>query len=209
MLIAHVQLAAMPGSPYSQSRYHGMDENSNESKDQYEQRTWRERMTVDPETGEVMIPPMALKKSLDAAASRRGEKVPGKGRREFAKYFLSGIQVYEPVRLGIRKEEVTGERLFVPSDGVKGGSKRVARTFPKIVGWRGTAEYTILATDVITKDVFVRHLADAGLYIGVGRFRPERGGFYGRYHSLGIEWREEAGIGVLDEGTESQEVPVN
>jgi hypothetical protein len=39
--------------------------------------------------------------------------------------------------------------------------------------------------------VFAEHLREAGNFIGVGRFRPEKGGYYGRYKVNGIEWRIE------------------
>ena len=40
----------------------------------------------------------------------------------------------------------------------------------------------------ITKEVFEEAVRYAGTAVGVGRFRPERGGFFGRYAVDKFEW---------------------
>jgi len=35
--------------------------------------------------------------------------------------------------------------------------------------------------EIITKEVFERTLTMAGQFIGIGRFRPQNNGFYGRF----------------------------
>jgi hypothetical protein len=176
-------------SPYSQSRFHDTPklQDGREKPDEYEQRTWRER-TNHMSDGRIFIPPMAFKKSLETGAKFRGEKIKGKNMATYSKHFLAGVLVMDPLVLPVTKEDVTGERLFVPSDGKTGGGKRVMRTFPVIPEWSGDVTYHILDDAIITEDVFERTLIDAGNYIGVGRFRPERGGFYGRYRATAIKW---------------------
>ena len=73
------------------------------------------------------------------------------------------------------------------ADGKKGSGTRVARTFPVIHEWDGTAEVMIL-DESITKDVFTRYLEEAGKFIGIGRFRPRNGGFYGRFSVGEVLW---------------------
>jgi len=59
---------------------------------------------------------------------------------------------------------------------------------PVIPNWNGDVEYYVL-DETITPDVFEKHLQEAGNFIGIGRFRPENGGFYGRYKVNKISWK--------------------
>ena len=94
--------------------------------------------------------------------------------------------VTDPLTLSIKKDAVESEELFVPSDGKAGGSSRVWKTFPIIKEWEG--EITILVLDeVITEKVLARHLDIAGKFKGIGRFRPENAGYYGRFEVKGIK----------------------
>ena len=52
---------------------------------------------------------------------------------------------------------------------------------------QATVPFHVLA-DEITPDVFEEHLKQAGAFVGIGRFRPERGGFYGRFAIKNIKW---------------------
>ena len=38
-----------------------------------------------------------------------------------------------------------------------------------------------MVDETITKDVLLKHLEQAGNFIGVGRWRPINGGMYGRF----------------------------
>jgi len=166
-------------APYSQSAPVKSSPGDHEDKNAFEERTWRERMHVTP-AGEVFIPPMGIYHSLCAAARFRNQGIKGQGKKTYTKRFESGVLIYELVMLGIKAADVKGERLFVPSDGKPGGGKRVWRIFPQIPEWRATVEL-ILADDLISEEVFRAHLEDAGKFIGLGRFRPEHRGFYGRF----------------------------
>lgn len=174
-------------SPYSQSKHIMVESIDREGKDDYEKRTWRERMHYDKD-GFVFMPPMSFKKSLDRAAAFRGEKIKGKGQATYSKHFLAGVLVMDPLKLKVKKDDVPGEWLFVPADGKPGGNTRVSRCFPVIHEWKGEVVYHILDDAVITENVFERHITDSGNFIGVGRFRPERGGFYGRYKVVDLKW---------------------
>jgi len=97
--------------------------------------------------------------------------------------------VVEPLYIGVNKENLEGEWLFVPSDGVRGGGKRVEKCFPVIKKWKGKVPFLIL-DEKITEEVFGRHLESAGNFIGIGRFRPRNNGYYGRFKVVNIEWKE-------------------
>lgn len=173
-------------SPYSQSRYHDSDKLNKEIPKDYEARTWRERLHVNPD-GNVFIPPMALKNCLSDVAKFLSVQIPGKGKATYTKHFEAGVLVMEPIVLPIKKDDVKSEWLFVPSDGVRGSGKRVQKCFPIIHEWMGDATFYIL-DETITEDVFVHHLREAGNFIGIGRFRPRNNGFYGRFQVTDVAW---------------------
>src|SRR5438445_4213931 len=86
----------------------------------------------------------------------------------------------------LKSEDVQPLWLNVPSDGMTGGTKRVPKAFPQISsGWQGTADIHVL-DDTITKDVLLRHLTEAGNFIGVGAMRVQNGGISGRFKVLSI-----------------------
>lgn len=174
-------------SPYSQSRAIQSIRNTGESHDAFEQRTWKERLHVN-EDGFVFIPPMAIKNMLSDCARFLSESVPGKGKATYTKHFEAGIMVLTPAVMSIKAEDVSGETLFVPSDGKKGGSKRVFKTFPYMPKWSANIE--ILLIDPILEDKpgkVKEYLEHSGKFIGLGRFRPRNGGFYGRFEVKNFE----------------------
>ena len=166
-------------SPYSQSKYHGTEKLPKESSSDYEKRTWRERLHINSE-GYVFIPPMAFKNCLSEVAKFLSIQIPGKGKSTYTKHFEAGVIVTDAVVLKVKKDDVPGEWLFVPADGVRGSGKRVENCFPVINDWKGEVAFHIL-DDTITPDVFEQHLREAGSFIGIGRFRPRNNGFYGRF----------------------------
>mgnify|MGYP007089981390 CR=1 FL=1 len=172
-------------SPYSKSRYHGTPELEKEHKVDYEKRTWRNRVHANDD-GFVFIPPMAFKNCLSEAAKFLSIQINGKGKATYTKHFEAGVLITDPLVLDIKKEDVDGEWLFVPSDGKRGGGTRVERCFPLFKTWQG--EITIhVIDDTITEEILVKHLEEAGKLIGIGRFRPRNNGFYGRFKVESVE----------------------
>jgi hypothetical protein len=200
----HIAKVTIEGtSPYSQSRNIDKLEHPKKPKEQpddYEQRTWRYRMHVDSE-GYVEIPGTAFADSLKAAARRLQLQVPSKGKTQWTKYFEAGIDVPMPTRLGVKADSVVCDRLFVPSDAKQGGGTRVYRHFPRIeAGWSGGVTFFVM-DDMITESVFTQVLRSAGILVGIGRFRPEKRGFYGRFRVNSVEWIEDgdAAMGMAAE----------
>ena len=174
-------------SPYSQSRHYTTPKLEKELAKDYGERTWRDRLHTNRE-GFVFIAPMSFKNCIAEAAKFLGKSIPGKGKSTYTKHFEAGILVTEPLVLPIRKEDVDGEWLFVPSDGIRGSGKRVDKCFPVIHNWEGKVQFIIL-DETITKDVFLEHLQHAGSLIGIGRFRPRNNGYYGRFTVENLEWK--------------------
>jgi hypothetical protein len=191
MLRVEARLKSIPASPISFSKALQTLKETGEGHDDYDNRVWRERMHID-EQGEVFIPPMAFKLCLEDCARFLSESVPGKGKATFTKHFEAGVMCMEPGNLGVKAKDVICERLYVPSDGKKGGSKRVWRNFPRINQWETTAVFYVFDPILIAKpDKIHEYLVHAGKFIGLGRFRPRRGGWYGRFTVESFETSEE------------------
>lgn len=174
-------------SPYSQSRYIGEKKTRDETHADFEKRSWHLRCHFNEE-GNVFIPPMCFKNCLSEAAKYKSIQIPGKGKSTYTKHFEAGVLVTEPLVLPITRETLQSEMLHVPSDGRRGGTTRVEKTFPLIPSWAGSVEFLIF-DDTITTEVFEEHLGDAGSFIGIGRFRPRNNGFYGRFSVKSITWK--------------------
>lgn len=179
---AHLKSA----SPYSASRAHETPKLDRETPDAYEQRTWREKAHVMPD-GHIYIPQMAFKQALDTAAKMLGIQIKGRGKSTYSKFFRAGVLVMDPAVLKITKDQLQSERIHCNADGVRGSGKRVWRIFPTIPEWKADVQFHILANE-ITNDIFEEHLIQSGSFVGVGRFRPENGGFYGRFSVESITW---------------------
>lgn len=175
-------------SPYSQSRHYTTPKTEKEGPRDYEARTWRDRLHTLPD-GRVFIPPMSFKNCLSEAAKFLSISIPGKGKSTYTKHFEAGVLVTDALVLNVKKDEVLGEWLFVPSDGVRGSGKRVDKCFPIIQEWAGEVTFYIL-DETITEPVFRKHLEQAGQFIGMGRFRPRNNGFYGRFLVESLKWSE-------------------
>lgn len=175
-------------SPYGQSRAFLVDKMPSESHDDYEKRSWRNRIHANND-GSVFIPPMVFKKALDGAAKYGSLQIPGKGKSTYTKFFESGTLIMDPVPLPLKKADVIGEWLFLDANGKKGkqSSGRVLRCMPRIESWEGEViifviDETVLHTKQNSNITVLEHfLKLAGSRIGIGRFRPENGGFYGRF----------------------------
>ena len=185
MRIATVTIEGI--APYQMSRNHCAPKKDRETADDYERRTWIEKGHY-TESGQVYIPQMAMKQALTDIARYLGMQIPGKGKSTYTKHFESGVLLVEPILLlspgkphkPITRNDIIEERYYCNADGKRGSAKRVWRHFPTVKNWAATFTVDIL-DNTITPDVFKHHLEQAGKFKGVGRFRPEKGGFYGRF----------------------------
>lgn len=186
----HIVTAHVRGSsPLVFGRYHGTPKLNKELADAYERRTWREKLHINEE-GVVVIPAMAWKNCISGAAKYLSVQIPGKGKSTYTKNFESGVLVFDDTDIGVKKDEVNCIEMFVPADGVRGSGKRVLKFFPQIPkGWETVVTFHIF-DDLITEDVFLHHLKQAGLLIGIGSFRVRNNGTCGRFRVESLEWRE-------------------
>lgn len=175
-------------SPYSQSRPIVTVKDDKEDHHEFEKRIWRERIHLGDD-GIVFIPGMCFKMSLDTAVKFLGLKIPGRRNATYTKHFLAGVLVLDNAPIGLRNENVEPEWLYMNSDGIRGSGKRVWRCYPLIKQWIADVTFYV-ADDTITKEVFEKVLAEAGKFIGIGRFRPEKGGFKGRFQVMETVWAD-------------------
>jgi hypothetical protein len=175
-------------SPFQYSRFHNTPKLEKEGPNDYEERTWIERAHVSND-GKCFIPPMAFKNCLSEAAKFLGVQIPGKGKSNYTKHFEAGVLVVDPLVLPVTKAELAqcGLWLHVPSDGRRGGTKRVMKCFPVIREWSGDVTFLIF-DEVIKEDVFKYHLEQAGKFIGIGAFRPRNNGYFGRFAVEKVLW---------------------
>ena len=172
-------------SPYGQSRRMQTPRPPKMGFEEYEATYWRERMHT-TDDGYVFIPPMSFKRSLETAAKYLKRRIPGKGKSEYGKHFLSGVLVTDGLKLPVKAEEVKPLVIPLSSRGRKGEAD-VLKWMPVIPQWQGKVTYYVL-DDIITPEVFEEHLREEGNFIGIGWFRPEKGGYYGRYEILSVDW---------------------
>ncbi len=191
--IAKVKIKGV--SPLSLSKMFETERPADLTPGEFDEQHWREHCDVNA-AGNVCVSPMAFKKSIDAASKHLGEKVPGTRGQTYTAKFERGLFIQTPIELLPQKkrETLTVEkdsiRLLCSSTGIKtgkGGSV-VPRRFPYFHDWAGYLELHIVEPSLLIKspgkeetDLLFRTIEAAGIFIGVGRFRPQNAGFNGRF----------------------------
>lgn len=203
MYRAIVNLRSDTGSSFSCSRQHRSDFKDGESHEDYDARTWREKANYDEE-GIVFIPAIAFKQAMDLAAKRLAIPDPDNKRANFTKYFVSDVICEHNLSIGVHKDKMPSITINANVDGVRGSGKRVPRTFPQISSWRGVTSFLVMERK-IKPEHFEKVLTMAGRSIGVGQFRPEKGGLNGRFviEKVQYEWLD--GSDQADEMAEAAE----
>lgn len=187
--IAHVTISGI--TPLSQSRQHDEPKMDGENHDAYDKRTWRSKLNTAIRDGKstVVIPAHGLHQAIAAAAKYSKRQIPGQGKATWTAKFTAGITLLEDPALNIDPATVDGITISANADGIRGSGKRVPRKFPIIPQW--SASFDVLVLDpIITEDVFREMLEMAGMFIGIGRFRPEKGGTNGRFRIDRLTWED-------------------
>ena len=187
--IARVTISGI--TPLSQSRGHDDPKLDGERPDDYDQRTWRSKLNTSERDGRqtVVIPAHGLHQAIAAAAKYSKRQIPGQGKATWTAKFTAGITLLEDPPLNIDPATVDSVTISANADGVRGSGKRVRRKFPVMSKWSATFDVIIL-DPIITQEIFREMLEMAGMFIGVGRFRPEKGGTNGRFRIDNIEWQD-------------------
>lgn len=174
-------------SRYGQGKHIG-ERDPKETANDFEKRAWRRRLHVDKD-GYVVIPGITFKNCLTEAAAYLSKKIPGKRNSTYTKHVTSGIFVTESLVLPVKAADVPGEEVFVPADGKRGGGSRVLKTFPYVEEWSGDVTFYV-ADELVTEEVFLEHLQQAGMFIGIGVWRPSKNGLWGRFKVEKVKWSD-------------------
>lgn len=187
--VATLTLASI--TPYSQSRQHDEPKLEGENHEAYDVRTWRSKLSVATRDGKptVVIPAHGLHQAIAAAAKYSKRQIPGQGKATWTAKFLSGITLFEDPALNIDPATVGSVTISANADGVRGSGKRVPRRFPILPEWEATFDVYIL-DPIITQEVFREMVEIAGMFIGIGRFRPQNGGTNGRFRIQSLAWAD-------------------
>lgn len=187
--IAYVTLKGT--TALSQSRQHDDPRLEGESHEDYDKRTWRSKLNVTVRDGKksVVLPAHGVHQSIAAAAKYSKRQIPGQGKATWTAKFTSGIALLEDPILNIDPATVDHITISANADGVRGSGKRVPRRFPMIYEWETTFQVMVL-DPIITEEIFREMVEMAGLFIGVGRFRPEKGGTNGRFKLDNLVWQD-------------------
>jgi len=121
--------------------------------------------------GETYHPAEAIRQALIEAG-----KAFKKGKSNLSKTFASFCMV-SPEAIPLKEKWITDRRaVVIPS--TKG---RVMRNRAKYEKWNLVFQITILDNDEISEKVLHDALEYAGHYIGIGDYRPQKKGMYGRF----------------------------
>lgn len=186
---ARVKLVGI--TPLSQSRKHSVEKEEGESHEAHDVRTWRHKAHyIKTEHGEFMaIPAAGLQQSLTEGAKHTGKKVPGRGSKMWGGLFEKGVTVPFDALTDVKAEDVGFIDIYANLDGVRGSGKRGIRRFPIVNAWTAEVVYWVLEPS-ITESIFMEMLRASGLFIGIGRFRPGKGGSNGRFKPELLSWAE-------------------
>jgi hypothetical protein len=181
-------------TPYSQSHRHEEPKLKGESAEDYDKRTWRSHLNLADRGGQkdlVVIPAHGVQKALVAAAKYSKRQIPGQGKATWTQKFKSGILLLEDPSLGVTADAAQMIAIQADANGKPGsGSSRVTRRFPIFNEWTSTFEVYIL-DPIITEEVFREMVELAGMFVGLGRFRPElSGGSGGRFRIGNLGWTD-------------------
>lgn len=188
--VATVTLKSL--SPYSQSLKHDEPFLKGERPDAHEKRTWQSKAHFHKDNDTLVIPSAAMHQALSAAAQYSKIQIPGQGKATWTAKFKSGISIVENIDTGIKRADVTYVDLWVDSKGKTGtmAGTRVLRRFPQIPEWSATFDIWVL-DPIITDDVLQEMIRTAGMFVGIGRWRPiMQGGMNGRFKCVEFIWQD-------------------
>lgn len=159
-----------------------------------DRRIWRDKALVDAD-GYVVFNPAAMMFAITEGAKRLGKRA-GKGNATWTAPFKSAVVIPKQFHVldakgeKIHRDDTEMVSIHAHGDGKRTCTTRVTRRFPVINDWTAVFEATVLDAEIST-DVFVRALATAGIYNGIGRWSPRAGGVNGRWTVDRCEWSDE------------------
>ena len=177
-------------APMTQSHQHDAPKLEGESPGDYDIRTWPLKLNLNDARDSVVIPAHGMQQCLFAAAKYSKRQIPGQGKATWTAKFTAGIMLMDNPSLDIHPDTIKSITISANADGVRGSGKRVPRRFPVIpIGWQTTFDVYIL-DPIITEQIFREMVELAGMFIGLGQFRPQNGGTNGRFKLERLNWQD-------------------
>jgi len=174
-------------TPYLFGKYVSTERASNQTHDDHERSTWPERAHQD-ENGDLFVPSRAAKNMMLDVAKYLGERIKGQGKKTYTAKFEAGLR-YDGINIpmfnldGDKRVNITDVEplwAFVPSDGKVGGGSRVWKAFPKVNSWSLSLRFLVV-DEILDPDLLTKYLSSAGMFKGIGMWRPGRNGDYGTF----------------------------
>lgn len=124
--------------------------------------------------GKVFIPSVYIKNSIVEASKQF--KIIGKGKSTYTKIVASTVDV-NPFMIRLNSDKWEIFRISAVNPMTKG---RMMTSRPKFNKW--SAEFEILLNDPAVDSSTINEILDhAGKYVGVGDWRPEKKGMFGKF----------------------------
>lgn len=124
------------------------------------------------------IPQLMLIRCLVEAAKEFRQE--GRGKKTYKNIVGGGFILIEPEKIRLKCDPPACDLQYV-----KVQNNRVLRARPRFDKWE--ASFKMWIADGIDPDVILAILKHAGLFHGLGDFRPNRGGPYGRFEVVRFE----------------------
>lgn len=173
------------------SHQHDLPKLEGERPEDYDIRTWRNKLNMNEDGSRIVIPAAGFHQAVTAAAKYSKQQIPGQGKATWTAKFQAGIMMMgNPEINNVDPASVQCIVISANADGVRGSGKRVPRRFPLIPpGWQTTFEVYIL-DPIIDQRIFREMLNIAGVFVGLGQYRPQNGGTNGRFRVESLEWQD-------------------
>jgi len=130
-------------------------------------------------SGTICQPATHFEKSLQDAAKKL--KVKGSGKATYSKLFGSMVSV-SPIMI---PHEIQTFSVFSTSVVIPSTKGRIIKNRPLFQEW--SLKFTISAEDEIPESIIEEALKIAGKYCGVGDWRPQKGGKFGKFEIESFE----------------------
>lgn len=160
-----------------------------ESAADFDLRIWPEKAhwSGEDRAATAIIPCVYFKRALEDVAQYLGLPVPGKPKATYTKHFKAGVQIIGlGVPIDVTRDTINSVAISCNVDGKRGSGARVTRRFPTVPKWRGIIRVLVVDA-IVTKDVLLEHLEKAGMLVGVGSFRLNKGNSSGGFRVVSVK----------------------
>jgi hypothetical protein len=156
--------------------------NKGESYEEYEARVWPEKAIVNDKL-ECLIPGIWVKKAIIGSQTRGKYEIPPKGKSKgnMKSSFVAGLSISDSVVTNDSGTPILKTDLISFSKGVVVQHSKILRIRPMLVcPWQCAVTIQLLDGAISEQNV-IDCLTWAGFYSGLGDWRIEKGGDFGRF----------------------------